>query len=106
MGAAFAVTMLAMVITWIIILLLLAFAEKPRQVLMADSRRITTDITGFTFKVLPLEENLAATISAILSFCKQARLKLELGQWYTRAQPKKSNGLYILAQIQSKFVQA
>lgn len=68
MGAALAVAVPATLVTWITILVLLAFAGKPRRALVADGGRITADITGFAFKILLREGNLVAAVGAVLSF--------------------------------------
>ncbi|KAJ0971947.1 hypothetical protein J5N97_019906 [Dioscorea zingiberensis] len=68
MGATLAVAVPATVVTWITVLVLLAFAGKPRRALVREGRRITADITGFAFKVLIREGNLVAAVCAALSF--------------------------------------
>ncbi|XP_038975618.1 uncharacterized protein LOC120106664 [Phoenix dactylifera] len=68
MGVALAVAVPATLVTWITILVLLAFAGKPRRALVADGRRITADIAGFALKILLREGNLVAVVGAVLSF--------------------------------------
>ncbi|KAG0462599.1 hypothetical protein HPP92_021075 [Vanilla planifolia] len=68
MGAALAVAVPATVVTWITILVLLAFAGKPRRTLVTEGRRITADIVGFAVKVLLREGNLVAAVCAVVSF--------------------------------------
>ncbi|KAH7670590.1 hypothetical protein IHE45_10G037700 [Dioscorea alata] len=68
MGAALAVAVPATLVTWITVLVLLAFTGKPRRALVREGRRITADITGFAFMVLIREGNLAAAVCAALSF--------------------------------------
>lgn len=68
MGAALAVAVPATVITWITILVLLAFAGKPRRTLVTEGRRITADIAGFAVKILLREGNLVAALCALVSF--------------------------------------
>ncbi|XP_039133703.1 uncharacterized protein LOC120270695 [Dioscorea cayenensis subsp. rotundata] len=68
MGAALAVAVPATLVTWITVLVLLAFTGKPRRALVREGRRITADIMGFAFMVLIREGNLAAAVCAALSF--------------------------------------
>ncbi|MCL7030450.1 hypothetical protein MKW94_029976 [Papaver nudicaule] len=49
-GAALAVAIPAMVVTWISVLVLLTFCGKPRKALVLEGRKITADITGFVIK--------------------------------------------------------
>ncbi|KAJ0989009.1 hypothetical protein J5N97_007365 [Dioscorea zingiberensis] len=68
MGAALAVAVPATLVTWITVLVLLAFAGKSRSALVREGRRITADIIGFAFKILIREGNFVAAICAVLSF--------------------------------------
>ncbi|XP_077210037.1 uncharacterized protein LOC143845544 [Tasmannia lanceolata] len=68
MATALAIAVPATVVTWITVLVLLAFAGKPRRSLVLEGRNITADITGFAIKILLKEGNLVAAVCAILSF--------------------------------------
>ncbi|KAK8959600.1 hypothetical protein KSP40_PGU016169 [Platanthera guangdongensis] len=67
-GAALAVAVPATVVTWITILVLLAFAGKSRRTLVMEGRRITADIAGFAVKILLREGNIVAALCAFVSF--------------------------------------
>ncbi|KAG0464177.1 hypothetical protein HPP92_020246 [Vanilla planifolia] len=68
MGAALAVAVPATVVTWITVLVLLAFAGKPRRTLVTEGRRITADVAGFAVKVLFREGNVVAAVCIVVSF--------------------------------------
>lgn len=68
MGAALAVAAPAMLITWITVLVLLAFAGKPRRSLVAEGRRATADIARLALRVLLREGNAVAALCAAASF--------------------------------------
>ncbi|CAM0951702.1 unnamed protein product [Alopecurus aequalis] len=68
MGAALAVAAPAMLMTWITVLVLLAFAGKPRRSLVAEGRRATADIARLAFRVLLCEGNAVAAVCAAASF--------------------------------------
>ncbi|KAJ6841445.1 uncharacterized protein M6B38_306160 [Iris pallida] len=68
MAAALAVVVPATLVTWITVLVLLAFAGRPRTQLVAEGRRITADIAGFAFRILIREGNLVAVCCAVVSF--------------------------------------
>ncbi|WOL02461.1 hypothetical protein Cni_G11180 [Canna indica] len=68
MGAALAVAVPATLVTWITVLVLLAFAGRPRGALVMEGRRITADIAAIAFKVLLREGNLVAGVCAGVSF--------------------------------------
>lgn len=68
MVAMFAVTVPAMLVTWITILVMLAFAGKPRDSLVLEGKRITKDIASFALKIMLKEGNLVAAGCALLSF--------------------------------------
>ncbi|GJN40037.1 hypothetical protein PR202_gb29201 [Eleusine coracana subsp. coracana] len=68
MGAALAVAAPAMLVTWITVLVLLAFAGKPRRSLVAEGRRATRDIAGLALRVLLREGNAVAALCAAASF--------------------------------------
>ncbi|ERN13805.1 uncharacterized protein LOC18442052 [Amborella trichopoda] len=66
MAAALAVAIPAMVVTWITVLVLLAW--KPRSVLVVEGRKITKEITGFALKILLREGNGVAAVCAVVSY--------------------------------------
>eukprot|EP00262_Sarcandra_glabra_P012122 TRINITY_DN3057_c0_g1_i1.p1 TRINITY_DN3057_c0_g1~~TRINITY_DN3057_c0_g1_i1.p1 ORF type:complete len:192 (-),score=21.13 TRINITY_DN3057_c0_g1_i1:249-758(-) len=68
MAAALSIAVPATVVTWITVLVLLAFAGKPRRSLVLEGRKITADITGFALKIVLREGNLVAAVCALLSF--------------------------------------
>ncbi|KAL6622923.1 hypothetical protein ACP70R_032802 [Stipagrostis hirtigluma subsp. patula] len=68
MGAALAVAAPAMLVTWITVLVLLAFAGKPRRSLVDEGRRATRDIAGLALRVLLREGNAVAALCAAASF--------------------------------------
>lgn len=68
MGAALAVAAPAMLVTWITVLVLLAFAGKPRRSLVAEGRRATADIARLALRVLLREGNAVAALCAAASF--------------------------------------
>uniref|UniRef100_A0A0E0MLK8 Uncharacterized protein n=1 Tax=Oryza punctata TaxID=4537 RepID=A0A0E0MLK8_ORYPU len=68
MGAALAVAAPAMLITWITVLVLLAFAGKPRRSLVAEGRRATADIARLALRILLREGNAVAALCAAASF--------------------------------------
>ncbi|PKU86037.1 uncharacterized protein LOC110096855 [Dendrobium catenatum] len=88
MGAALAVAVPATVVTWITVLVLLAFAGKPRRTLVTEGRRITADIAGFAVRILLREGNFVAALCALVSFVtlilrrKGARQGLQEGALY------------------------
>ncbi|XP_074588648.1 uncharacterized protein LOC141844514 [Curcuma longa] len=68
MGAALAVAVPATLVTWITVLVLLAFAGKPRRALVMEGRRVTADISSVAVKILLREGNLVAGVCAAASF--------------------------------------
>ncbi|CAN6351609.1 unnamed protein product [Urochloa humidicola] len=68
MGAALAVAAPAMLVTWITVLVLLAFAGRPRRSLVAEGRRATRDIARLALRVLLREGNAVAALCAAASF--------------------------------------
>ncbi|KAJ1256331.1 hypothetical protein BS78_K047700 [Paspalum vaginatum] len=68
MGAALAVAAPAMLVTWTTVLVLLAFAGRPRRSLVAEARRATRDIAGLALRVLLREGNAVAALCAASSF--------------------------------------
>lgn len=73
MAAAFAIAVPATVVTWITVLVLLAFSGRPRKSLVAEGRKITADIISCVFKIVLKEGNLVAAACAILSFLALVR---------------------------------
>ncbi|GLJ11300.1 hypothetical protein SUGI_0151310 [Cryptomeria japonica] len=61
------VTLPTMLLTWITILVMLAFVEKPRELLVLEGKQITRDIAPFSLKIM-LEGNLIAASCALLIF--------------------------------------
>ncbi|XP_015900969.2 uncharacterized protein LOC107434069 [Ziziphus jujuba] len=68
MVAALAVMVPATLVTWIAIVVLLAFFGKPRRALVVEGRKITREIVGFVIKILLKEGNLVAAVCAVLGY--------------------------------------
>ncbi|KAL9241009.1 hypothetical protein vseg_015169 [Gypsophila vaccaria] len=68
MAAAFAVAVPAMVVTWITILVLLAFFGKSWRDLVVEGRKLTAEITGIVVKILIKEGNFVAAVCAVLGY--------------------------------------
>ncbi|KAF8391345.1 hypothetical protein HHK36_023649 [Tetracentron sinense] len=68
LAAALAVAVPATIVTWITVLVLLAFFGKSRRVLVLEGRKITADITGFAFKIVLKEGNIVAMVCAIVGY--------------------------------------
>lgn len=68
MLATAAVALPATLVTWITVLVLLAFAGKPQWKLVREGRNVTRDIAGIAFKILIREGNIVAAICAVMSF--------------------------------------
>ncbi|OMO50445.1 hypothetical protein CCACVL1_30435 [Corchorus capsularis] len=68
MIAALAVAVPATLVTWITIVVLLAFFGKPKRTLVLEGRKITREIAGFVFKILLKEGNLVAAVCAVLGY--------------------------------------
>ncbi|KAA8526375.1 hypothetical protein F0562_008422 [Nyssa sinensis] len=66
MAAALAVVVPATLVTWITILVLLAFCGKPRRALVVEGKKLTAEITGFVVKILIKEGNVVAAVCAVL----------------------------------------
>ncbi|KAK6919069.1 hypothetical protein RJ641_017491 [Dillenia turbinata] len=66
--AALAVAVPATLVTWITILVLLAFFGKPRTALVIEGRKLTVEISGFIVKVLIKEGNIVAAVCAVLGY--------------------------------------
>ncbi|OVA20606.1 hypothetical protein BVC80_1065g164 [Macleaya cordata] len=67
-AALLVVAVRATVVTWITVLVLLAFAGKRRRSLVREGRKITTDITMYAMKIVLKERSLIAISFAVLSF--------------------------------------
>ncbi|RDX58313.1 hypothetical protein CR513_62380, partial [Mucuna pruriens] len=68
MVAALVVVVPAVLVTWIAIVVLLAFFGKPRRTLVVEGRKITTEIFSFVVKVLLKEGNIVAAVCAVLGY--------------------------------------
>ncbi|KAM0960435.1 hypothetical protein ACFX2I_025378 [Malus domestica] len=68
MFAALAVMVPATLVTWIAIVVLLAFFGKPRRALVVDGRKITREIVGIVMRILLKEGNLVAAGCAVLGY--------------------------------------
>ncbi|KAK9664207.1 hypothetical protein RND81_14G026000 [Saponaria officinalis] len=68
MAAAFAVAVPAMVVTWITILVLLAFFGKSWRDLVVEGRKLTAEISGIVIRILIKEGNCVAAVCAILGY--------------------------------------
>lgn len=66
--AALAVVVPATLVTWITVLVLLAFCGKPRRALVMEGKKLTADITRFVVKVLIKEGNIVAALCAIVGY--------------------------------------
>lgn len=68
MFAALAVMVPATLVTWITIVVMLAFFGKPRKTLVVEGRKITREIFGIVIKILLKEGNLVAAACAVLVY--------------------------------------
>ncbi|XP_059451795.1 uncharacterized protein LOC132182536 isoform X2 [Corylus avellana] len=68
MVAALAVLVPATLVTWITVVVLLAFFGKPRKALVVEGRKITREIVGFVLKILLKEGNVVAAVCAVLGY--------------------------------------
>ncbi|KAK1319383.1 hypothetical protein QJS10_CPB04g01493 [Acorus calamus] len=68
MAAAAAVAVPATLVTWITVLVLLAFCGRPRTSLVEEGRRLTAEISGFAVRIVLREGNIIAAVCALLSF--------------------------------------
>ncbi|KAE8075941.1 hypothetical protein FH972_014621 [Carpinus fangiana] len=68
MVAALAVLVPATLVTWITVVVLLAFFGKPRRALVVEGRKITREIVGFVLKILLKEGNIVAAVCAVLGY--------------------------------------
>lgn len=68
MFAALAVVVPATLVTWITIVVMLAFFGKPRSTLVVEGRKITREIFGIVIRILLKEGNLVAAACAVLGY--------------------------------------
>ncbi|KAF7805936.1 putative transmembrane protein [Senna tora] len=68
MVAALAVMVPAVVVTWIAVVVLLAFFGKPRRTLVVEGRKITKEIFSFVVRILLKEGNVVAALCAVLGY--------------------------------------
>ncbi|KAK4745357.1 hypothetical protein SAY87_011669 [Trapa incisa] len=68
MAAALAVVVPATLVTWIAIVVLLAFCGKPRRALIVEGRKITREIIGLVCRILLKEGNVVAAMCAVLGY--------------------------------------
>ncbi|CAL5394532.1 unnamed protein product [Camellia sinensis] len=68
MAAALAVALPATMVTWVTVLVLLAFCGKPRTALVDEGKKLTFEIVGFVVKILIKEGNVVAAICAVLVY--------------------------------------
>ncbi|XP_073280681.1 uncharacterized protein [Primulina huaijiensis] len=68
MVAALVVAVPATLVTWISVLVLLAFCGKPRRILVVEGKKLTAEIGGFVLKVLIKEGNIVAAVCAVLGY--------------------------------------
>lgn len=68
MAAAAAVAVPAMVVTWITVLVLLAFCGKRREDLVVEAKKLTAEISGVVARILIKEGNFVAAVCAVLGY--------------------------------------
>jgi len=68
MVAALMVMVPAVVVTWITVVVLLAFFGKPRRTLVVEGRKITGEIFGVVVRILLKEGNFVAAVCAVLGY--------------------------------------
>ena len=68
MVAALVIMVPAVMVTWITIVVLLAFFGKPRRTLVVEGRKITGEIFSFVIKILLKEGNVVAAVCAVLGY--------------------------------------
>ncbi|CAJ2642294.1 unnamed protein product [Trifolium pratense] len=68
MVAALVVMVPAVLVTWITIVVLLAFFGKPKRTLVVEGRKITGEIFSFVLKILLTEGNVVAAVCAVLGY--------------------------------------
>ncbi|KAL3754624.1 hypothetical protein ACJRO7_001816 [Eucalyptus globulus] len=68
MVAALVVAILVTLVTWITVVVLLAFFRKPKRTLVHEGSKITKEIVGLVGKVLLKEGNVMAAVCAIVGY--------------------------------------
>lgn len=68
MVAALVVMIPAVLVTWITIVVLLAFFGKPKRTLVVEGRKITREIFSFVMRILLKEGNVVAAVCAVLGY--------------------------------------
>ncbi|GAB2274789.1 hypothetical protein Dimus_009563 [Dionaea muscipula] len=68
MVAALGVLVPAMLVTWITVLVLLAFSGKGRRDLVVEGKKLTAEIVRFVIKILIKEGNFVAAVCAVLGY--------------------------------------
>lgn len=77
MVAALVVMIPAVMVTWITIVVLLAFFGKPKRTLVVEGRKITAEIFYFVIKILLKEGNVVAAICAVLGYFALVRMNTD-----------------------------
>ncbi|KAL3754622.1 hypothetical protein ACJRO7_001814 [Eucalyptus globulus] len=68
MVAALAVAIPATLVTWITVVVLLAFFGKPKRTLVHEGSKMTKEIVGMVGKVLLKEGNVVAAVCAVVGY--------------------------------------
>ncbi|GMG98578.1 hypothetical protein Nepgr_000418 [Nepenthes gracilis] len=68
MVAALAVAIPAMLVTWIAVLVLLAFCGRRRRDLVVEGKKLSAEIVGFVIKILIREGNVVAAVCAVVGY--------------------------------------
>ncbi|KAJ8431938.1 hypothetical protein Cgig2_017424 [Carnegiea gigantea] len=68
MAAAAAVAVPAMMVTWITVLVLLAFCGRRRRDLVVEAKKLTAEISGVVARILIKEGNFVAAVCAVLGY--------------------------------------
>lgn len=68
MIAALGVAVPAMLVTWITVLVLLAFSGKRRRELVVEGRKLTAEIGGCGVRILVKEGNVVAAVCAVVGY--------------------------------------
>ncbi|PSR95332.1 Cell wall integrity and stress response component 4 like [Actinidia chinensis var. chinensis] len=77
MAAALSVAVPATVVTWITVLVLLAFCGKPRRALVVEGKKLTAEICWLVGKILIKEGNVVAAVCAIVGYFMLVRRSRE-----------------------------
>ncbi|XP_057507372.1 uncharacterized protein LOC130790447 [Actinidia eriantha] len=77
MAASLAVAVPATVVTWITVLVLLAFCGMPRRALVVEGKKLTAEISGFVGKILIKEGNVVAAVCAVVGYFALVRRSRE-----------------------------